>query len=225
MTHALIRNNQIIKVGPRPVWKVEGKLAPDYVYLAGGVKLGPDKLPLKNPDGTYVTVEGEDRYFPVHYDLPPHDPHLQRVVQKPQSEWAIESDRVVATYNVVDIDIEELRQSKLQATTDMRWAVMTGGLTLPGGIAVGTTIDDQSRITSVVANAALAGLADTDEVDFKAASGWVRVTIAEIKTIAGAIGQFVQACYSAERAHHEAIEDLETREEIAAYDVTTGWPT
>lgn len=120
--------------------------------------------------------------------------------------------------------IEELRAQVLQSATDKRWEVMTGGLTLPGGIEVGTTIDDQNRITSVVANAALAGLTDADEVDFKAASGWVRITIGQVKTIAGAIGQFVQACYSAERAHHEAIDALTTPEEIAAYDVTTGWP-
>lgn len=121
--------------------------------------------------------------------------------------------------------LEEVRKATLDAATDQRWTVMTGGLTLPGGIAVGTSIDDQNRITSVVANAQLAGLTDADEVDFKAASGWVRITIGEIKSIAGAIGQFVQACYSAERLHHEAIDALETRAELDAYDVTAGWPS
>lgn len=120
--------------------------------------------------------------------------------------------------------VEELRAQVQQAATDKRWQVMTGGLTLPGGIEVGTTIDDQNRITSVVANAALAGLTDADEVDFKATSGWVRITIAQIKAIAGAIGQFVQACYSAERAHHDAIAQLETPEQINGYDVDDGWP-
>src|SRR5690606_27067556 len=120
--------------------------------------------------------------------------------------------------------LEDLRAAKINSATAKRWEVMTGGLTLPTGVEVGTTIDDQNRITSVVANAALAGLTDSDEVDFKAASGWVRITIAQVKQIAGAIGQHVQTCYSAERAHHEAIEALETREEVAAYDVGVGWP-
>lgn len=108
--------------------------------------------------------------------------------------------------------------------TAIRWRVMTGGMALPGGIEVGTTIDDQNRITSVVANASLAGLADTDEVDFKAASGWVKITIGQIKQIAGAIGQFVQACYTAERAHHDEIDAITTPEQINAYDVNVGWP-
>lgn len=123
-----------------------------------------------------------------------------------------------------ELPLEDLRAQVQQAATDKRWQVMTGGITLPGGIEVGTDIDDQNRITSVVANAALAGLTDADEVDFKATSGWVRITIAQIKAIAGAIGQFVQACYTAERAHHDAIALLETREELNGYDVNAGWP-
>jgi hypothetical protein len=122
--------------------------------------------------------------------------------------------------------LEEARQATLDAATDKRWAVMTGGVTLPSGVVVGTTIDDQNRITSVVANAALAGLQDTDEVDFKAASGWVRITIGDIKSIAGVIGQFVQDCYTAERIHHDAIGELpDDRAVIEVYDVTTGWPS
>lgn len=117
---------------------------------------------------------------------------------------------------------EVLAELKAQATA-LRWRVMTGGMEV-GGVQVGTTIDDQNRITSVVANAALAGLTDVDEVDFKATSGWVRISIAQIKAIAGAIGQFVQACYTAERAHHEAIAALSTRQQLEDYDVDDGWP-
>lgn len=116
------------------------------------------------------------------------------------------------------------KQNLLMAeVTVKRWAVMTGGLTLPSGVAVGTSIDDQNRITSVVANAALAGLTDADEVDFKAASGWVRITIGQVKEIAGVIGQFVQACYSAERQHHEAIALLDPGD-FDTYDLEAHWP-
>lgn len=124
----------------------------------------------------------------------------------------------------VDENIVAAKAGLIEAATSKRWDVMTGGISLPGGMQVGTTIDDQNRITSVVANAALAGLTDADEVDFKAESGWVRITIGQVKQIAGAIGQFVQACYSAERTHHEAIALLSTPAEINAYDVNSGWP-
>lgn len=200
MNYAKIENDQIVKIGPLPRW-----------FNDGGEPLSAEQ---------WLSFG----YYPITYQTPEYDPYLHRVVLKPHSEWIIESDRVVATYDVVDIDIEELRQAKLEAATDMRWSVMTGGMTLPNGVQVGTTIDDQNRITSVVANAALAGLTDADEVDFKSNSGWVRITIAEVKAIAGAIGQFVQACYSAERAHHEAIDKLKTPEQIRDYDIEVGWP-
>lgn len=200
MLYAKIVGGEIIKTGPLPRWL--------------------------NDDGAPLTVVqwAAHGYLPIVQDAPPHDPLLQRLAQRPKPEWLIEAERVVATYDIIEIDIEELRQTKIQAATDMRWEVMTGGLTLTGGIEVGTGIDDQNRITSVVANAALAGLTDTDEVDFKAASGWVRISIGQIKAIAGAIGQHVQACYSAEREHHKDIAALTTREQIRDYDLDVGWP-
>lgn len=200
MTYAKITNNEIEKIGPRPKWLDD------------------------NGDPVSDAILKDHGWLPVIYEQPEHDPALQRITLQPQSEWVIESKRVVATYAVHDIPIESLRADKLQQATDMRWSVMTGGMTLPSGVQVCTDIDDQNRITSVVANAALAGLTDADTVDFKAASGWVSITIAEVKAIAGAIGRFVQACYTAERAHHDAIEALETRGEVAAYDVGVGWP-
>lgn len=119
--------------------------------------------------------------------------------------------------------IAEVQSELKEQATALRWRVMTGGMEI-SGVQVGTTIDDQNRITSVVANAALAGLTDVDEVDFKSASGWIRISIGQVKAIAGAIGQFVQACYTAERARHEAIDLLATAQELHAYDVNAGWP-
>lgn len=229
MTYALlnIERTAILQTGPRPDWGVDGQPASDEVLRHGGFETetidGKEVLVL-DEHGNKILATGRQGWYPVVYSPPEHDPYLQRTVLKPKSEWLIEAERVVATYDIIEIDVEELRQNKLQAATDMRWQVMTGGMAL-NGVSIGTTIDDQNRITSVVANAELAGLTDADEVDFKAASGWVRISIGQIKAIAGAIGQHVQACYSAERVHHEAIEALETREEVAAYDVTTGWPT
>lgn len=182
---------------------------------------------------TKIYIRDSEHIYIDSLELNPHGPipPLSVLVAPP-----LLSGDEVARWNGADWDvlperpappapsIEDLCAQVQQAATDKRWEVMTGGLTLPGGIEVGTTIDDQNRITSVVANAALAGLTDADEVDFKATSGWVRITIGQVKTIAGAIGQFVQACYTAERTHHEAIDLLATAQELHAYDVNAGWP-
>lgn len=118
-----------------------------------------------------------------------------------------------------------------EGVTQKRWEVETCGITLPSGIQVGTAIGDQNRITSVVANAERSGL---DVFDFKAESGWVRVTLTELQGIAAAVAQHVQACFSAERLHHEAIDALAEQYKndpaglqaaLDAYDESQGWPS
>ncbi|WP_313604806.1 DUF4376 domain-containing protein [Comamonas jiangduensis] len=121
-------------------------------------------------------------------------------------------------------------ESVKDAITQKRWEVETGGLTLPNGVQIATGIDDQNRITSVIANARLAGL---DSVSFKAASGWVTLTLTELEGVAAAIAMHVQQCFSAERAHHEAIDSLEAahadnqealQQALQAYDLEQGLP-
>lgn len=122
-------------------------------------------------------------------------------------------------------------QSLKDDATALRWKHETGGITLPSGVQVATAIDDQNSITSVVANAEWAGL---DEVDFKSAQGWVKITLVELQAIAAAVARHVQACFSAERVHHEAIDALQAQHSgtpqmlqaaLNAYDVSQGWPS
>lgn len=117
--------------------------------------------------------------------------------------------------------LADLQGELLRAAAARRWAVETGGI-FASGVRLATAIEDQNRITSVVANATLAGV---ESVDFKAASGWVSLTLAELTAIAGAIARHVQRCYTAERTHADAIDSLTTLEEARAYDITSGWPS
>lgn len=165
--------------------------------------------------------------FPITQVTPEYDPITQEVTELLPE---LVDDVWVQQWEVYELDPAQVDENLVAAKADLkdaatakRWDVMTGGISLPGGMQVGTSIDDQNRITSVVANAELVGLTDESLVDFKTNSGWVQITVGQIKTIAGAIGQFVQACYSAERAHHEAIDLLVTVQELRAYDVNAGW--
>lgn len=117
--------------------------------------------------------------------------------------------------------VEQLRAALINRVTELRWERETGGITLPGGVLVATTLADQNRITSVVANAELAGV---ETVNFKALSGWVTASLAQVQGIAAAIALHVQACFTAERTHHEALAALTTLEALQAYDITAGWP-
>ena len=125
-----------------------------------------------------------------------------------------------ARYTLAPLPVEQVRADLMDAATSKRWDVMTGGVTLPGGIKVGTTIDDQNRVTSVIANAQLAGV---ESMDFKAQSGWVTLSLDQVRGIAAAVALHVHACYAAERAHHEAIAAASDAE-LYGYDINAGWP-
>lgn len=117
-------------------------------------------------------------------------------------------------------DLAAVKEQLRAAATACRWSHETGGLTL-GGVRVATALQDQNRIASVLA---AMQVAQVDGVDFKAETGWVYLTAAELQGIAAAVTAHVQACFSAERAHHEAIDALPDPSAALAYDVTEGWP-
>lgn len=150
-----------------------------------------------------------------------------------ETEWRVwgAQDLVEMTKKEIDAHLnptptaEQLLDQLKKQVTNKRWELMTGGFTLPDGTIINTTIEDQNRISSVVANAHLAGLDDSSQVDFKAAEGWIQITIGELKNVVGLIGVFTQHLYSAEKAHHENIDSLTTEEEIAQYDINQGWPS
>lgn len=117
-------------------------------------------------------------------------------------------------------DLDDIKQRLVARATGLRWQHETGGITV-GGASVATGISDQNRIVSVLASPTLDSLGT---VDFKGADGWVTLTVPQLTGIATAIANHVQACFSAERAHHEAIAALTDIPTALAYDVTTDWP-
>lgn len=173
-----------------------------------------------------VPFEPTEDYAWVNETAPPaHNPDTHRAVQiEPvhdgddwRQAWTIEP----LTPGEIDVALQSLKAQLAAAVTAKRWAVETGGIEFPDGTRIATAVEDQNRITTVVANAQLAGV---ESVDFKAATGWVTLTLAEVQGIAAAIAIHVQGCFSVERSHHAAIEGLTTLEQARTYDVGAGWP-
>lgn len=130
--------------------------------------------------------------------------------------WLLVDGVLVHPTQAVSEDLAEAKRRLRERATALRWEHETGGITV-GGVLVLTGIEDQNRIAT-----ALIGAPAT--LDFKADSGWVTLTLAELQAVAAAITTHVQACFTAERAHHEAINALPSLAAVAAYDVEAGWP-
>lgn len=137
-------------------------------------------------------------------------------------------DGYIQSFEVISLTPEEVsanlslaKDKILQDLSAKRYSVETGGL-LIGEVKVNTSIDDPNRIASVVASAELAG---AQSVDFKASSGWVTLSIAELKGIAVLIAQHVQHCSATERQHFNNISSIQTIEELESYDLNSLWNT
>lgn len=124
------------------------------------------------------------------------------------------------TPETVTANIAQKKAALIDAATQKRWEVETGGLTLGNGIKLATDTSDQNRITTVIANAQLAGV---ETVSFKAESGWVTLTIAEVQGIAAAIALHVQNCFNIEMQQHAEIDALETVEDVTDYVIGVLW--
>lgn len=125
---------------------------------------------------------------------------------------------VIANYDTLKIEI--LKQDKLADLADYRFAKETAGITISNAI-IRTDLESQAMINGAVAYVTLN---PTALIDWKADGSWVQIDKDTVIAIGNAVGAHVQACYSRERTHAEAIAALTTPEEIAAYDFTTGWP-
>lgn len=126
----------------------------------------------------------------------------------PAQRTAIEA--VFAAYDPV----AALKADLAERIAASRYALETGGITI-AGMAVRTDRESQSMIASalqiVTRNPAAL-------IDWKGATGWAQLDKTAIEAIADAVGAHVQACFTAERARHEALAALSTPEQLAAFD-------
>lgn len=117
--------------------------------------------------------------------------------------------------------LEQHKDGLRAGLAQRRWEAETGGLTLESGLRVLSGRADRDGISSLILTSEAAGI---ETVDFKAASGWVHLTLDGIRDIAQAIALHVQACFSAERAVSEAIDALDSVTAAEAFDVSAAWP-
>jgi hypothetical protein len=192
----------------------------EFVIRATGEVLSPLELQARYPNTSNPQALPEVAEVEA-VDPPQFDGVVERDgVEKVRGVWRQKWTTRPYTAEELQSQHDTRRAQLVTLATSMRWERETGGVTLPNGIRVATSKADQDRITSVLVNAAEAGV---ESVDFKAESGWATLTIDQVRGIASAVARHVQACFSAERRHHEAIAVLADAN-LASYDITTGWP-
>jgi hypothetical protein len=116
--------------------------------------------------------------------------------------------------------IEEAREELLQRVAAARWKREVAGIQV-GEIQVGTSASDQSRLTSILSAASMGVVED---INFKAVSGWVTLSIEQLRHVAGTVAAHVQACFAAEMVHHDAIMAIDSIVGLENYEIEANWP-
>ena len=143
------------------------------------------------------------------------DPVTQEIVlSNGMQNWVVTDKIIDATL------LTELRAFAKDKITQKRKETEVGGLLFPNGVSVKTSKDDQDRILSVIINAERNGI---EEIDFKADSGWVKISIFALKQLAKELTFFVQHCFNVEKMNHEAIELLTDPVAIVNYSNDLSW--
>ncbi len=155
--------------------------------------------------------------YPIIGSEPSYNPQTQRV-SGPTYQFTGEA--VERIYTVETIPLSEVQAQRLAELAAIRYQHETAGITL-SGMTIETDRESQALITGAWS---FSQLNPAVLIDWKATTGWIQIDAATIAGIAGAVAAHVQACFSAERAHAEAIAALETVDAVAGYDLTTGWP-
>lgn len=111
---------------------------------------------------------------------------------------------------------EKIRVVKRASLATHRYRIEVGGFELPNGLRIDTDRESQSLLS-----AAYQALSQpfVETIDWKGGNGWAEVDMATIEPLARACVRHVQSCFSAERRVEEAMDALETVEELEAFDV------
>ena len=91
-----------------------------------------------------------------------------------------------------------------------------------GGVRLAAMPEDQGTMGDAITYLSWKPAGTT--IPWKGKDGWIEVDLPTIRAAAEAVGDFIEALFAAEHAHHAAIAGLETVEAVQAYDVTAGWP-
>lgn len=144
----------------------------------------------------------------------------------PPLRWMPCADEVTAAWRYVDgafappppPSLPEVKAAKLAALAALRYARELAGLP-----ALGLRTDRESQ--ALLTGAALAASLDPGyAVDWKTENGWTTLNAGQLLAAAQAVRAHVQACFTNERTHAEAIQALASAEAVVAYDLAVGWP-
>lgn len=119
-----------------------------------------------------------------------------------------------------DAYLPRLKESLKAAVAFKRAQIERGGVDF-NGARIETDDASQAKLTGALRYADINPAA---QIDWKGRDGWFRLNPAQMRALGQVVGAHVQACFTAQRTHEEAIDALTTVAEVMNYDIEAGWP-
>lgn len=119
-TYAKVLNGEILKIGPRPEWYVDGQLVGDDVLKSGGFEVDANNTPLEDSKGNYVLATGRSGWIPiVQQDMTPFDSTFYDFSWDDESEWVVEDSRVVKTHTITERPLDQIKSLASESVNKM----------------------------------------------------------------------------------------------------------
>jgi hypothetical protein len=115
---------------------------------------------------------------------------------------------------------DDARNALLERLAEKRRSVETGGVNF-GGVVIRTDAESQAKVSGALLHV---GRNPNTVIDWKGANGWGQLTKTQVEAISDAVAGHVQACFTAEKNHWNAIQAITDIAQLEAYNLDTGWP-
>ena len=177
----------------------------------------PPKYQDGTPLGDYRPVEEENVNF---------NQVTQFTEKKPQSEWTIQSDKVIATFNVLDKNLSEEKQKVLDKIKQIRNETIFNGITVTINGQTLNIKSDNETISRVDQARLDSKERPTNWVKrWKFASGvWADIDATQIEFIRSKIADHVEAAFAKNEQLENSVNNATSLSELYAIDITSGWP-
>lgn len=197
------------------------------------------KKPVRLQDGEDIATESwlieNEGIYPIKDDPPEHNKYSQTLRRKAESDWSVEDDHVLVTYDIEDRSVSKTRQKLNEAAKRQRDRILRLGV----WIALRDNwyrhrADDTGRAALDQAALDSDRRADWQE-DWRAASAvnedgeptepWISdLTKDELETMRSAVAVHKSAAWKRLKEIEDALKKAETVDDLLDVDIEAGWP-
>lgn len=188
------------------------KALPSSYIFADGSRTG--NFYLMEPE-----VHQREGFYPLEDNKPEYDLRYQYLTP---SGFEILSEKVIRHWQIMERDIETLKEEKYNALNARRDQAIASSFTY-NQVVFDSDANSLRDITSMAANVAL-GIPLPEGFSWRAADNSdIVMSDEDVRSFAVAARDHVYGKHLVCRQHKAAIEALTSASEVAAYDIETGW--